>query len=80
MAEADVDVLRRCAEARLPYGLVRGSEAWLLGPIPPGLPRADPFPMVCASLNDRKVRVDLSAAAAPPVLREMLGSMRAAAK
>lgn len=79
MAEADVEHLRRCAEGRTPYGLVRGSEAWLLGPIPPEIPRAAPFPMACASLTERKVRVDLSAAA-PAHLREMLGSMRALAK
>jgi hypothetical protein len=89
ITEADVDGLRRCAESRTPYGLVRTTpegrvEAYLLGPVRGDL-QATPEPIfVCASLVTRRFRFDLSnppaGLAVDPMLREMLGAMRGLAK
>jgi len=84
LAEADLDALRRCAESRTPYGLVRvtpegRAEMFLLGSIRPEL-QVPPEPVgVCPSLATRRVRIDPERVG-DPLLREMLGAMRGLAK
>lgn len=86
LAEADLDTLRRCAESRTPYGLVRAAhggrtEFFLLGPLRPELAVTPEAPPACAYLATRLAKVDLAAyRGTDPVVREMLGAMKESAK
>lgn len=84
LAQADLHALRRCAETRTPYGLVRitpegRTEMFLLGPVRPEHHAPPEPPVACASLVTRCVRIDPERVGDPP-LREMLGAMRGLAK
>jgi hypothetical protein len=78
LAEADLDALRRCAQARTPYGLVRTTpegrtEIYLLGPV-------DTNTVSCAAPGQRRLRIDPAAPVADPVVRRMLNAMQGLAK
>lgn len=84
LAQSDLDALRRCAELRTPYGLVRvtpegRTEMFLLGLLRPEHHAPPEPPFACASLVTRCVRIDPERMD-DPLLREMLGAMRGLAK